>query len=90
MIDITTELRRVERKIGGVWVVIDFSDLKAGDHFRMFEPTGEQVIDPHDESIEFVALCDAYEKEEPIYEVGIEEPVRYTKLWTISVRGKNA
>jgi hypothetical protein len=40
------------------WVEIEFRDLKAGDTFRLFEPTGEIVID-HTGKNEFYAVTNA-------------------------------
>jgi hypothetical protein len=84
-----SDQRRTERKNGDTWEPIDFSDLRAGDIFRLFESTGEPVVDPMDDSAEFLSLCDAYEVEEPVYKAGHEEPVDYIKTWTVKVRGLN-
>ena len=51
--------RKVELKKLSGWCPIKFEDLKKGMIFRMFEPTGEAVIDP-DGNTEFTCTSDAY------------------------------
>jgi hypothetical protein len=43
--EIKLEYRKVEKLIDNEWVKINFETLERGDAFRMFEPTGEEVID---------------------------------------------
>ena len=38
------ELRKVQILKNCEWIEVDFSELKLGDTFRMFEPTGESVV----------------------------------------------
>lgn len=57
------DLRRIEIKNNnGTWNKIEFSEMKKGDIFRMFEPTGEQVIDLNhgNTRTEFLAISDVY------------------------------
>lgn len=51
------------------WIVVDFKDLKEGDKFRMFEPTGEPVVDKEFNETEFIAKCDAYINEDGIWSI---------------------
>lgn len=53
-----TKLRRTEIFKDGRWSTGVFKDLKKGDTFRMFEPTGEPVKDGA--ATDFVALSNAY------------------------------
>jgi hypothetical protein len=52
------------------WEKINFREIKKGDLFRLFEPTGESVISEFGE-IEFLALKDAYVNEDGIWKVDI-------------------
>ena len=54
-------LRQVEIMVGGVgWTPCKFSDVIEGDQFRLFENTGEAVVD-NTGNTEFVAVKDAYQ-----------------------------
>jgi hypothetical protein len=53
------ELRKVEILVDGQWTPIQMTEIKAGDRFRMFEPTGEPVLGMSEET-EWVAATDGY------------------------------
>ena len=54
------KLRQVEIMVAGAgWTKCKFSDVFEGDQFRLFESTGEPVIDNNGQT-EFVAIKDAY------------------------------
>lgn len=50
------------------WVYMPFSGIKADNKFRLFEPTGEPVIDDFNNT-EFTAACDAYLNQDGIWQV---------------------
>ena len=50
--------RRVERKIKGKWVRVDFSQLTSGCTFRLFEADGTPIPDNRG-NFEFIASCPA-------------------------------
>lgn len=54
------------------WKEIPFEQLRKGDTFRMFEPTGEPVLDENKNNI-FYANSDPYLTEEGVYGVSIKE-----------------
>lgn len=55
------EPRQVEIMVEGVgWTPCKFSDVIAGDQFRLFEETGEVVVDDKGKMV-FTAIKDAYE-----------------------------
>jgi len=39
------DLRKIEVLVDGKWEHINLCELKSGDTFRMFESTGEPVVD---------------------------------------------
>lgn len=53
------------------WIEIPFKHLKKGDKFRMFEPTGEPVLDGDKNNI-FYANSDPYISEEGEYGISIK------------------
>ncbi|MBZ4649251.1 hypothetical protein [Thermosipho sp. (in: thermotogales)] len=53
------DFRKVQKFVDGEWRNINFEDLKKGDKFRMFETTGEPVVDDYNVS-EFVAESDPF------------------------------
>jgi RimJ/RimL family protein N-acetyltransferase len=56
-----SSLRRVEVYITGLeFTEVHFHELKMGDTFRLYEPTGEPVL--WDEEQNYYATSDAYEK----------------------------
>jgi hypothetical protein len=57
-----SKLRKVEIKNNNIWEEINFSELKKGDTFRMFEPDGEPVKDLNNKT-EFLATSDTYMSE---------------------------
>ena len=63
--------RRVEVWTTKGWLEVEMSDLKVGDRFRMFEPSGEQVVNKEDESTEWIVSRPAYIGEYGVYEVEI-------------------
>jgi len=52
------ELRIVQSFKNGKWINIVFEDIKKGDIYRMFEPTGEPVIYEGKQTL--YALSDMY------------------------------
>jgi hypothetical protein len=61
------ELRKTEIFTENGWVEIPFMELTAGDVFRLFEPTGEIVVDSYGVN-EFLAVSNA--TIDPIHNVG--------------------
>lgn len=55
----TLDYRKVEIKKNGKWIEYDFSRLKKGDIFRLYEKTGEIVKDDKGNT-EFVATSEPY------------------------------
>jgi hypothetical protein len=55
------ERRRVEIFVDGQWVHLEseLADIKTGDLYRLFEPTGEAVVNEDGQS-EFKATSDSY------------------------------
>lgn len=53
------EPRKCEIFVDDVWKEIKFEELKKGDKFRLFEPTGEPVADDKG-GLEFITAGDAY------------------------------
>jgi len=39
------DLRRAEVVVGDKWIDIEFEEIRAGNRFRLFESTGEPVVD---------------------------------------------
>lgn len=70
-----SELRRVEKKVSGDWVVTTMQELKSGDFFRMFNPTGEAVVA---KGVEWEVLGEPYEV---INENGV-------KTWCVDIEDK--
>ena len=64
------DLRKVEILKDGEWIEIEFSNLKKDDVFRMFESTGEEVRNDHEEDV-FVALTDAFVGENGVLTINI-------------------
>ncbi len=64
------EYRTVETLKSGKWEITPFLDLKTGDIFRMFEPTGEPVVDPLGNA-EFFAESDTYINQDGLYSIDI-------------------
>ena len=52
------------------WIEIDFKDLKENDIFRLYEPSGEKVMDEGGK-YQFVALCAAYQNEDGIWTTNV-------------------
>lgn len=64
-------LRRVQRRDNNLyWHDIEFEELKDGDTFRMFELTGEPVLDENG-NWEFITNCDAFINDDGIWAVEI-------------------
>lgn len=55
-----SELRTVEVFTGKQWEQKRLHEIRKGDLFRMFEPTGEQVFDPLTHKCEWFAADDGY------------------------------
>ncbi len=75
------DTRKVEIMVAGVgWAEIDFMQLVEGDMFRLFESTGEIVMDDFGRTV-FTATCDAYEHDGigSISVDGFELPVERTE-----------
>lgn len=53
------------------WKSIPFEQLRKGDTFRMFEPTGEPVLDKSKNNI-FIAHSDPYLTKEGVYGISIK------------------
>lgn len=64
--------RIVLKKNNFTWQDINFSDLKDGDIFSLFEPSGEQVVGNNGEK-EFIATSDAFLNDDGIWSVNIHE-----------------
>lgn len=64
------EQRRTEILKDGEWIQCRFRDLKSGDTFRLFEPTGEPVVLRKDKT-DFIALSDAYQNEDGIWTIEV-------------------
>lgn len=56
------EIRKTEKYIDEEWIPFNFEELKKGDKFRLFEKSGELVIDNKGKS-EFISLSDVYKLE---------------------------
>ncbi len=54
-----SETRRFEKKDHRKWVPVEFDKLTSGCVFRIFEETGEQVIDAKGRK-EFIAMSKPY------------------------------
>lgn len=72
--------RRVEKKVKYGWMIYALSQIKAGDTFRMFEPTGEQVYDDAN-NCSWVAAKDAYLKH-GVYVVDVADTAKEVKSST--------
>lgn len=64
------DLRKVELLKDGEWIEIEFYELKEDDIFRVFESTGEEVRNDHEENI-LVALTDAFVGENGVLTIKI-------------------
>lgn len=53
------ELRKTEIFKNNSWVTISFKEIKNKDRFRLYEPTGEIVMD-NNGITEFIAQSDAF------------------------------
>ncbi|WP_144509846.1 hypothetical protein [Bacillus sp. FJAT-22090] len=60
--------RRTEVYINGEWKEINFQELKKGDNFRMFESTGEEVLDLSGSTV-FHATSDSYLNEDKVWQI---------------------
>jgi hypothetical protein len=63
------DLRIVEIWTMEGWQEVEMKDLKVGDRFRMFESTGERVINTNDGTMEWIVSRPAYVGEYGVYEV---------------------
>ena len=61
-----SDLRRAEILVNDKWVGIEFEGIKAGDRFRLFESTGEPVVDENGKN-EFIAKTDPYITKDGVY-----------------------
>jgi len=59
--------------IDGNWVNIEFSQLKAGDRFKIFESDGEEIKDFATGNTEFVAESDAFLNKDDVWTIDIED-----------------
>lgn len=55
----TIEMRKAEILVNDEWIEVPFLKIKEGDIYRLFEATGEQVLDSDANGV-FIAECDAY------------------------------
>lgn len=62
--------RRVEVHRDAEWVRVSMKDVRSGDVFRMFEPTGSPVVDPSGRT-EWEADSDAF-LDEGVYCVSVK------------------
>ncbi len=60
------DLRRAEVLVGDKWIDIEFEEIRAGNRFRLFESTGEPVVDENGKS-EFIAKTDPYITKDGVY-----------------------
>jgi hypothetical protein len=65
------DMRKVEVLKNGKWQSIEFKDICKGDIFRLFESTGEPVIDNNGKT-EFVAKSEPYITSDGVLGVDIE------------------
>jgi len=65
------DLRRVEVWTTEGWLEVELTDLKVGDRFRMFEPSGEQVMDMKNETTEWIVSRPAYIGEYGVHTVEV-------------------
>jgi|LFRM01.1.fsa_nt_gb hypothetical protein len=63
-------IRRTEILIDGKWKQINFENIRAGDIFRLFEPTGETVVDDKGND-KFIAKTNAYLNKDGVYGVEV-------------------
>lgn len=52
----------------GQWKEISFSHLNKGDNFRMFESTGEEVLNRNNEAI-FFAKSEPYKNKHGVWQI---------------------
>jgi hypothetical protein len=64
------DMRTVQVNRDGIWKEISFKELNKGDNFRMFEETGEPVIDLNGETI-FYSTSEPYRNDVGIWEIDI-------------------
>ena len=65
------DLRKVEVLINNEWVERDFAELRKGVKFKMFEPTGEPVVDNEGET-EWIAISDPFKTESGVWAIEID------------------
>lgn len=65
------DIRKAEVFTNNAWTEVPFEDIKEGQKFRLFEPTGEPVVNLRDNIVEWVALSDAY--------------LNFGSVWTIDI-----
>lgn len=65
-------MRKVEVLINNLWKPISFEKIKKDDKFRMFEPSGEQVVGDKGD-IEFIAESDAYINDSNVWQIDIKD-----------------
>lgn len=68
--------RKVETYKNGEWAELEFMDLKEGDLFRMFEPTGERVegLDYFAGTNEWVCTTGPYLRDDGVWTVNCSLP----------------
>jgi hypothetical protein len=69
---IIMDMRTVEVNRNGIWKAIDFKKLNKGDNFKMFEPTGEPVIDNNNNTV-FYSTSEPYKNENGIWQIDVME-----------------
>lgn len=62
------ELRTVQVNRNGSWKNIEFSQLSKGDNFRMFEATGEEVVDNNSNTV-FYSTSEPYKNNDGIWTI---------------------
>lgn len=65
------DLRKVEVLINNEWVERDFAELRKGVKFRMFESTGEPVVD-NEGRTEWTAISDPFKTESGVWAIKID------------------
>ena len=66
------ESRKVLVNRNGSWKEISFKELNKGDNFRMFEDTGEEVVDQKGNVI-FYSTSEPYKNEDGFWSINVVE-----------------
>ena len=67
------DLRLIWKLVDKQWIQTAMQFLRKGDYFKMYEPTGEAVELPGFENKTYIAESSAYQTEDGVWQVDIQD-----------------